>query len=116
MSKETADEYQARLHALRSETGAERMARMARINAHDAREAAEAVEMIGVREYAEGYPVRLTPMSAIGELEDPRYRPSAAEGRRWVISATNEGGHNGVSIDLAELVAWLRTHRPELLS
>lgn len=27
----------------------------------------------------------------------------------------NEGGHNGTTIDIRELVSWLRTNRPDLL-
>lgn len=52
----------------------------------------------GVREYGEGFPV------TIGE----------SNGRECVMAA-NENGHNGTSVDLLDLVAWLKTHRPELL-
>ena len=31
------------------------------------------------------------------------------------ITGFNEGGYNSVSIDLRELIAWLRANRPELL-
>jgi hypothetical protein len=33
-----------------------------------------------------------------------------------VISASNEGGHNGTWVDLLDLIKWLRANRPELLA
>jgi hypothetical protein len=54
--------------------------------------------MHGVTEYAEGLDVRL-------QLED---------NGRLIISAKNEGGYNGTSIDLRQLLAWLRANRPDL--
>ena len=56
--------------------------------------------MHGVTEYAEGLDVRL-------QLED---------NGRLIISAKNEGGYNGTSVDLLELLAWLRANRPDLMS
>jgi hypothetical protein len=50
--------------------------------------------MQGVREYAEGNPVRL------------QYDAVAC---RLVIVASNEGGYNEVAIDLLDLVEWLRS-------
>jgi hypothetical protein len=55
--------------------------------------------MHGVTEYAEGLDVRL-------QLED---------NGRPIVSAFNEGGFNGTSIDLLELLVWLRANRPDLL-
>ena len=55
--------------------------------------------MHGVTEYAEGLDVRL-------QLED---------NGRLIVSAYNEGGFNGTSIDLLELLAWLRNNRPDLI-
>jgi hypothetical protein len=55
--------------------------------------------MHGVTEYAEGLDVRL-------QLED---------NGRPIVSAYNEGGFNGTSVDLLELLAWLRANRPDLI-
>ena len=55
--------------------------------------------MHGVTEYAEGLDVRL-------QLED---------NGRPIVSAYNEGGFNGTSIDLLQLLAWLRANRPDLI-
>jgi hypothetical protein len=55
--------------------------------------------MHGVTEYAEGLDVRL-------QLED---------NGRLIVSAYNEGGFNGTSIDLLELLAWLGDNRPDLI-
>lgn len=65
------------------------------------------VPMAGVREYAESYPVHL-------RVEEPSDGNQLAR-RRVVIDAVNEAGHNGVAIDLFELLAWLRAHVPEVL-
>ena len=48
------------------------------------------IKMEGVSDYAEGY----TPTLAIYN-------------NRVVIEATNEGGYNGTSVDLEELLDWL---------
>ena len=48
--------------------------------------------MTGVREYAEGKDVIL----------------SRNEQGRWLIEATNEGGHNGTAVDLLDLLQWLQ--------
>jgi len=64
----------------------------------------ESAVMTGVREYAEGYPVEL------------RVIPDDQNGAgRLAICAQNEGGCNGIDIDLADLVAWLAANRPSLL-
>jgi hypothetical protein len=56
--------------------------------------------MHGVTEYAEGLDVKL-------QMED---------NGRLIISAKNEGGYNGTSVDLLELLAWLRANQPDLMS
>ena len=53
----------------------------------------------GVTEYAEGLDVKL-------QVED---------NGRLVVSAWNEGGFNGTSVDLMELLAWLKSNRPDLI-
>ncbi len=55
--------------------------------------------MHGVTEYAEGLDVKL-------QVED---------NGRLVVSAWNEGGFNGTSVDLLELLAWLKSNRPDLI-
>jgi hypothetical protein len=54
--------------------------------------------MHGVTEYAEGLDVKL-------RMED---------NGRLIVSARNEGGYNGTSVDLLELLVWLRANRPDL--
>lgn len=54
----------------------------------------EEVVMTGVREYAEGYDVIL----------------SRNDEGRWMIEATNEGGHNGTAVDLLDLLQWLQAN------
>jgi len=53
--------------------------------------------MIGVREYGEKYPVRL-------ELE---------KGRLAVV-AVNEAGHNCTSVDLLDILYWVKKYQPSL--
>jgi hypothetical protein len=53
-----------------------------------------------VREYSEGYDVEL------GVEED---------NGREVIIAVNEGGHNITQVDLLDLIAWLKIHKPHLV-
>lgn len=55
--------------------------------------------MHGVGECAEGYPV---------ELDESTGRPC--------IVALNEGQMNSTSVDLWQLLEWLRSHRPDLLN
>lgn len=57
--------------------------------------------LAGVREYAEGYPVTLA--------ED-------GPENRLCVCAENEGGYNGTSVDLLDLIAWLKANRRDLLS
>jgi len=52
-------------------------------------EGGEGFVLEGVREYAEGYPVCIRRREEDG---------------RWVVEALNEGGLNGVEIDLLDLV------------
>lgn len=54
----------------------------------------------GVREYAEEYDVKVE--------TDP-------ETRRWVVTAMNEGGYNSTSVDIIDLINWLKANKPELL-
>ena len=86
------------------------------LNERERREAASAVELIGVREYAESYPVQLVRQEPKILTERAYFGPAnAPDEHRWVVSATNEGGHNSTSIDLLDLIAWLRANRPDLL-
>lgn len=64
-------------------------------------------EVCAVREYAEGFAVHLVTLPA---MEAPFMLPDPRE----VIEAVNEGGHNATLIDLLDLVAWIKEHRPEL--
>lgn len=54
--------------------------------------------MHGVDEYAEGRPVQL----------------EMRQGRLAVL-AINQGGFDGTSVDLLQLIAWVRENMPELL-
>ena len=54
---------------------------------------------MAIREYSEGYGVEIV----------------EKEGR-LVIFALNEGGHNGTSVDLLDVLEWVRANKPELLS
>jgi hypothetical protein len=50
--------------------------------------------------------------------EAPLNTSSLCEGTgygRQVLAAYNEGRHNGVEIDLLELIDWLKKNKPELL-
>lgn len=57
------------------------------------------IELENVREYAEELPVEL-----------------CIHKGREVIHATNEGGFNSTSVDLLDMIAWLKKNRPELLA
>ncbi|MFM7011996.1 MAG: hypothetical protein ACKO0Z_22145 [Betaproteobacteria bacterium] len=69
----------------------------------------ESIELDDVSEYCECYPVYIDTVKgndySLGENEE-----------RMVLCATNQGGFDGVAIDLLELVAWLKKNKPELLS
>jgi hypothetical protein len=54
-----------------------------------------------VREYAEGYAVQIV-------LNE--------ENNRLCVEATNEGGYNGTSIDLLDLLNWVLKNKPELIN
>jgi len=56
--------------------------------------------LIGVTEYCEEMAVSIT--------ETP-------DAERLVVRALNEGGHNSTEVDLLQLIAWLKTNKPELL-
>jgi hypothetical protein len=58
----------------------------------------EAVFMSDVRERNEEYPVKLT------------YSQSG----RPCILALNEGGYNSTSVDLLDLLSWVKHYKPEL--
>lgn len=70
------------------------------------------MKMKGVREYAENDDVELLEPN---DEQRSRWAPSPGSDR-YVIRAWNEGGHNCVEIDVLDLVAWLKKHRPDLLS
>lgn len=52
-----------------------------------------------LREYGEEYPVYIQRNDA----------------GRWTVAAFNEGGYNGTSVDLLDLITWLKVNKPELL-
>jgi len=56
--------------------------------------------MINIREYEEEMPVEI--------LEDPKIK-------RWVIHANNEGGFNYTTVDLLDVIDWIKKNKPELL-
>ena len=56
--------------------------------------------MSGVTEYCEGDPVFLVQL----------------ETNRMAIKAFNEAGYNSTEVDLIELIRWIKTNMPELLS
>lgn len=59
----------------------------------------DVVVLDGVREYGEEDTVELR-----------------VDGRgRLCVVAINEGGYNSTWVDLLDLIAWLRAHRPDLL-
>lgn len=64
--------------------------------------------MVGVREWDEGMGVML---ATAGEGY-PKRSPELAS--RLVVRALNECGHNQTSVDLLDLLAWVRAHRPDL--
>lgn len=57
-------------------------------------------DMEGVREYGEGYVVEL----------------HEEENGRLAIFALNEGGYNVTSVDLIDLIQWVKRNKPELLN
>jgi hypothetical protein len=69
----------------------------------------EAIVMMGVNEYAEGFPVYL-------DIEDNDDRGDPLEEKRLVVLAKNEGGYNCTEVDLLQLIAWLKDNKPELLA
>ena len=64
-----------------------------------------AQQMSGVREYSEGDSVDL----------DLRQSDDKKDGDgRFVIIASNQGGHDCTQVDLLDLLVWIRTYRPEI--
>lgn len=70
--------------------------------------------MDGVTEYAEGYPVRIRATEGVWRSTGGPKESRPGFGR-LVVAAVNEGGHNCTEVDLVELLAWVKTHRPDLL-
>jgi hypothetical protein len=66
---------------------------------------------LGVREYAESYLVYLNEV----QIADDKIVDVGGE-RRFVLEATNEGGHNSTLVDLKDLLLWLHDHRVDLLA
>ncbi len=58
------------------------------------------LEMAGVREYGEGFPPWI-------EWDEGK--------ERWTLNASNECGHNSTSIDLIDLLRWLKDNQDDLL-
>lgn len=54
-----------------------------------------------IREYCEELPVKIKQDEETG---------------RWVIFALNEAGHNSTSVDLLDLLRWIKKNKPELLT
>lgn len=65
----------------------------------------------GVREYGEGYPVKIA--TTEGEWADAPKEQWRGHGR-LVVSAENEGGYNGTEVDLLELLACVKREMPEV--
>jgi hypothetical protein len=61
--------------------------------------AVDSVEMSGVRERGEGAPVYLGDQNG-----------------RLCVFALTEGGHIATAVDLLDLLVWLRTNRPALIT
>lgn len=62
--------------------------------------------MTGVREYNEGHDVKL--MRCNTDINDPEMR--------LCVVAVTEGGWSATRVDLLDLIAWIKTNHPELLS
>ncbi len=70
--------------------------------------------MEGVTEYAEGYPVWIVATHGTYVYGTPdSERPGHG---RLAIHAKNEAGCNCTEVDLLELLAWVKAHRPDLLA
>ena len=69
--------------------------------------------MVEIREYGDGGDVEIT------EAELDEYGTRSTEfkqgDKRFVIIATNEGGHNNTLVDLLDVIAWVKENKPELL-
>ena len=72
------------------------------------------ITLNGVAEYCEGMSVELSETGGWCESGVPEDKwPGRG---RLVIRAKNEGGHNSTEVDLLQLIAWLKTNRPDLLA
>lgn len=60
----------------------------------------EYTTLLGVREYDAEWPVTIK----------KHYRNG-----RECVCAKSDAGHNGTSVDLLELIKWIKENRPELL-
>ncbi len=60
-----------------------------------------------IREYAEGMPVSVSVIST-----DCNTNPIEP---RICIGALNEGGYNGVDVDLQDIIDWVKKNEPEML-
>jgi hypothetical protein len=67
-----------------------------------------------IREYAEKMGVEIVIRNDIDAGENGA-ELSPEDGERLVISAANEGGYNHTYVDLGDVIAWVKEHRPELL-
>ena len=70
------------------------------------------IKMDGVTDYSEGMDVELAETTGTYSGIPGAPRPGAG---RLVVKAYNEGGFNQTEVDVLELVAWLKKHRPDLL-
>jgi hypothetical protein len=70
----------------------------------------ENVTMNGVGEYVSGYPVELRQSDGTNDINGRDIGVG-----RWVVVAFNEGGCNLTEVDVLQLVAWLKEHRPDLI-
>lgn len=64
------------------------------------RERAAKIDGPAIREHSEGHPAQVTEDLDCGRL---------------VIEALNEGGHNGTSVDLLDVLDWAEAH-PEVIA
>lgn len=68
------------------------------------------VIMTEIREYAEEYPVQIRLLKEVSEIKG--FNKGLG---RYVIIAENEGGYNCTSVDLLDVLEWVKKHKPELL-
>ena len=70
-------------------------------------------EMVGVREYAEGYAVKLVTTS--GSFDGRKPECDWPGHGRIAVRAMNEGGCACTEIDLLDLISWVKANRPDML-